>query len=64
MQAFPRWPKKRTTWQVGAEVPKERDQERGEQRRVEEPPTLSSCLSCVPARPALLNFWDQKWSDG
>ena len=48
----------------GAEVEKERDQERGEQGQVEEPSTLSSCLSCMPARPALINCWDQKWSDG
>ena len=48
-----------------AEVVKEREtQERGEQRQVEEPPTLSSCLRWVSARPALLNCWDQKWSDG
>ena len=44
---------------------KEREtQERGEQRWVEELPVLSSCLSHVPARPALLNCWDQKRSDG
>ena len=47
-----------------AEVAKERDQEKEEQRQVEEPPTLSSCLSRLPARPALLNCWDQKRSDG
>ena len=47
-----------------AEVAKERDQERGEQRQVEEPPMLSPCLSRLPARPALLNCWDQKQSNG
>ena len=66
--ASPRQPKKRTTWWWGvggwAEVAKERDQEKEEQRQVEEPPTLSSCLSRLPARPALLNCWDQKRSDG
>ena len=44
---------------------KEREtQERGEQRQVEEPPTLSSCLSRVSARPALLNCWDKTRSAG
>ena len=44
----------------GAELAKEREtQERGEQRRVEDLPMMSSCLSHVLARPALLNCWDQ-----
>ena len=39
---------------------KEREtQERGEQRWVEDLPMMSSCLSHVLARPALLNCWDQ-----
>ena len=62
-QASPRQPKERTPWRE-AVVAKEREtQETGQQRRVEEPPMLSSHVCRMLTRPALLNCWGQNQSD-